>query len=51
MSLQLQRFDSLSQALAAIWDRILESVPARRPDSFLFGATQPAIRGDVYASH
>ena len=34
MTLQLQRFDSLSPALAAIWDRIRESVPARRPDSF-----------------
>ena len=47
MSFQLQRFDSLSQALAAIWDGILASAPARRPDSFLFGAVQPAIRGDT----
>ena len=47
MSFPLQRFDSLSQALAAIWDGILASAPARRPDSFLFGATQPAIRGDT----
>ena len=47
MSFQLQRFDSLSQALAAIWDGILASAPARRPDSFLFGAVQPAIQGDT----
>ena len=47
MSFPLQRFDSLSQALAAIWDGILASAPARRPDSFLFGAVQPAIQGDT----
>ena len=47
MSFPLQRFDSLSQALAAIWDGILASAPARRPDSFLFGAVQPAVRGDT----
>ena len=47
MSFPLQRFDSLSQALAAIWDGVLASAPARRPDSFLFGATQPAVRGDT----
>ena len=47
MSFPLQRFDSLSQALAAIWDGILASAPARRPDSFLFGAVQSAVRGDT----
>ena len=47
MCFPLQRFDSLSQALAAIWDGILTNAPARRPDSFLFGAMQPAIRGDT----